>query len=64
MKLVQIEAIKPRTGAKTEPQAIKLKKNQKKTTLQWFDLLVLATDFFALPSACHCAEYAQQAVCY
>lgn len=30
MKLVQIEAIKPRTGAKTEPQAIKLKKNQKK----------------------------------
>lgn len=26
MKLVQIEAIKPRTGAKTEPQAIKLKK--------------------------------------
>lgn len=29
MKLVQIEAIKPRTGAKTEPQAIKLKKKQK-----------------------------------
>lgn len=65
MKLVQIEAIKPRTGAKTEPQAIKLKKQTKKTkTLQWFDLPVLATDFFALPSACHCAEYAQQAVCY
>lgn len=31
MKLVQIEAIKPRTGAKTEPQAIKLKKTTKKT---------------------------------
>lgn len=30
MKLVQIEAIKPRTGAKTEPQAIKLKEKQKK----------------------------------
>lgn len=59
MKLVQIEAIKPRTGAKPEPQAINLKK-----TLQWFDLPVLATDFFALPSACYCAEYAQQAVCY
>lgn len=65
MKLVQIEAIKPRTGAKTEPQAIKLKKKTKqKKTLQWFDLPVLATDFFALPSAYHCAEYAQQAVCY
>lgn len=30
MKLVQIEAIKPRTGAKTEPQAIKLKKKTNK----------------------------------
>lgn len=33
MKLVQIEAIKPRTGAKTEPQAIKLKKKQKKQNI-------------------------------
>lgn len=41
MKLVQIEAIKPRTGAKTEPQAIKLKKKKLKKTKHYSGLTCL-----------------------